>query len=302
MENKLNSNWITGFVDAEGCFSVRVLESTSQKTGWVIKPTFAIKLHKRDEELLAKIKLYFNNIGTIIVDERFAYYSVNSKHEILKSIIPHFKKYPLLTQKAADLILFKQAMELVNNKTHLTVEGLNKIINIKASMNLGLSDNLKLEFPNFIPVERPIINIGDVNLDPNWISGFISAEGNFDVRIPVTNTKLGHRVQLRFRITQHKRDIKLMNKIIEYFKTGKVYNYNGKGYASAVNITIVDFSSITENLIPFLRKYPIIGVKYNDYTDWCKIHELMVNRWHLTVEGIDSIKLIKSGMNTGRKT
>lgn len=28
----------------------------------------------------------------------------------------------------------------MNNKKHLSIEGLNQIINIKASMNLGLSD------------------------------------------------------------------------------------------------------------------------------------------------------------------
>jgi hypothetical protein len=79
----------------------------------------------------------------------------------------HFKKYPLLTQKAADLLLFKQAIKLVNDKAHLTVEGLNQIINIKASMNLGLSDMLKLEFPEYTPVERPVINNDNVLLDPN---------------------------------------------------------------------------------------------------------------------------------------
>jgi hypothetical protein len=37
-----------------------------------------------------------------------------------------------------------------------------------------------------------------------------------------------------------------------------------------------------------------------DYLDWSKIHNLMTNRSHLTVEGINSIRKIKSGMNTGR--
>ena len=63
-----------------------------------------------------------------------------------------------LTQKLADFRLFKQVIELKKKKTHLTIEGLYQIINIKASMNLGLSDMLKFEFKNFIPIERPIIN------------------------------------------------------------------------------------------------------------------------------------------------
>jgi len=44
---------------------------------------------------------------------------------------------PLLTQKAADFLLFKQAVKFVKNKSHLTTEGLNQIVNIKASMNLA---------------------------------------------------------------------------------------------------------------------------------------------------------------------
>jgi hypothetical protein len=38
-----------------------------------------------------------------------------------------------------------------------------------------------------------------------------------------------------------------------------------------------------------------------DYLDWRKIHSLMVNRSHLTIEGINSIRNIKLSMNTGRK-
>ena len=39
--------------------------------------------------------------------------------------------------------MFKEVVRLMNNKTHLSIQGLNQIINIKASMNLGLSDLLK---------------------------------------------------------------------------------------------------------------------------------------------------------------
>jgi hypothetical protein len=44
---------------------------------------------------------------------------------------------------------------LILNKEHLTMEGLRKIVAIKASMNNGLSDELKAAFTNLPPVERP---------------------------------------------------------------------------------------------------------------------------------------------------
>jgi hypothetical protein len=93
-------------------------------------------------------------------------YSIDSIEDLNKLII-HLEKYPLLTQKAADFLLFKQAVKLVNNKAHLSVEGLNQIVNIKASMNLGLSDMLKSEFAGYTPVERPVINSDNVILDPH---------------------------------------------------------------------------------------------------------------------------------------
>ena len=88
-----------------------------------------------------------------------------------------------------------------------------------------------------------------------------------------------------------------MEKIVEYFGSGTIYKYAGK---SAVSLTIFDFKYITNIIVPFFNKNPIIGIKLYDYLDWSKIHSLMINRSHLTAEGINSIREIKSGMNTGR--
>lgn len=54
-------------------------------------------------------------------------------------IIDHFDKYPLITQKLADYILFNRVLELMNRQEHLILEGLNKVVAIKASINKGLS-------------------------------------------------------------------------------------------------------------------------------------------------------------------
>jgi hypothetical protein len=84
----------------------------------------------------------------------------------LPIVIRFFSKYPLITKKHADYLLFKLAVDLVLNKEHLTMEGLNKIVAIKASMNRGhLSSELKVGFPNIIPVDRPLVlNLHILNL------------------------------------------------------------------------------------------------------------------------------------------
>ena len=48
-----------------------------------------------------------------------------------------------------------QAFEVVERREHLTIDGLHKIIAIRASMNLGLSDVLQEAFPSVIPAVRP---------------------------------------------------------------------------------------------------------------------------------------------------
>ena len=294
----INPGVWSGFIDGEGSFSIIVDKNKSSKLGWRVQLKFQLGLHIKDLNILYLLQQHLGGIGTIHLarNREIVNYSIDSIKG-LNNLVFFLEKYPLLTKKAADFLLFKKAVELVNNKAHLTLEGVKELVNIKASMNLGLSDMLKSEFAGYTPVERPVINYDNVSLNPHWLSGFVSAEGNFDVRMPSTNSKLGYRVQLRFRISQHSRDIVLMQKIVEYIGSGKIYKYGGK---YAVSLSIFDFNDITNIIIPFFNKNPIMGIKLYDYLDWCKIHTLMLNRSHLTVEGIHSIREIKSGMNTGR--
>jgi len=158
-----------------------------------------------------QIKEFFGGIGDIYKSNKFNNYIISSNKELL-ILVNHLKKYSLLTQKAADFLLFKQVVEIINNKTHLNIEGLHQVVNLKASINLGLFDQLRSEFKFFTPVERPIIKIENIP-DPNWISGFASGEGNFSIKIFKGTNKIGYRVQLKFRLVQHERD-KLIMQVI----------------------------------------------------------------------------------------
>jgi hypothetical protein len=124
-------------------------------------PVFSIQLHIKDLSLLELFKSYFK-VGTLKIkknkDNTTVIYSIQSVKDILAVIIPHFDKYPLLTKKRADYILFKQIIYLMNDSKHLTKEGLKEIVSIKASMNNGLNENLKNEF-NIIAVQRPLVEL-----------------------------------------------------------------------------------------------------------------------------------------------
>jgi len=116
---------------------------------------------------LLELKEFFG-CGIIVIKnyKNEASFRVNSLQNLTNCIIPHFSNYPLLSQKAADFILFTRIVKLINNKMHLTEEGLLQIINLRASINLGLSNLQKSKFPNYKPVARPVINLSKIP-DPN---------------------------------------------------------------------------------------------------------------------------------------
>jgi hypothetical protein len=124
---------------------------------------------------LCQLQEFFGGVGTIRIDtsNNIIKYSVANRKDLTNIIIPHFKEYPLLTQKGADLLLFEQIVELMAQGAHLTNEGLQQIINIKASLNLGISEKIKSEFNQTVPVERLIIQTTNIP-DPHWVSGFAS--------------------------------------------------------------------------------------------------------------------------------
>lgn len=123
-------------------------------------------MHVKDLELLKLIQNHFGGVGLIVKQaERLVSYQVSSVKDISSVIIPHFDKYPLITKKMEDFILFREAVDIVKKGEHLYSVGLQKIVNIRASINLGLPYVLKEAFPGTVPVERPIFHFIH-NIDP----------------------------------------------------------------------------------------------------------------------------------------
>lgn len=295
--SKLCPYWVTGFCDAESSFSLRIAKNSSRKSGWRVLPIFIIELDSKDIILLKRMQEFFG-VGIVSIRKNgMAVYYVQSFSDLTHVIIPHFKNYPFLTQKKADFILFSDAVQFLNEKVQSSSEGLQKIINIRASMNKGLSELLKKSFPNTIPVTRPLVNTESI-IHPNWLVGFVDGEGCFYVKITNNSSKLGGRVTLVFSLTQHSRDEILFNMILKYLGCGIIEKVITR--PNEVKYVIYKFGDICNNLIPLFLKYPLQGVKSLNFSDFCKVANLIINKVHLTKEGIEEIKLIKSQMNTGR--
>lgn len=297
--SKINPWFVTGFTDAEGTFSISIFinKRVNGRLNWAVKPSFQISLSSKDIDLLLQLKKFFG-CGLIINKKtrNESSFRVNSLWDLTNIIIPHFANFPLISQKSADFILFTQIVKLIENKFHLTEEGLQKIINLKASLNIGLSEVQKINFPNNNPVDRPIVSYTEIP-DPNWFSGFVSGEGCFLLNISKSDkNKIGYIVQLIFKITQHKKDKKLLELIVKFLNCGTVY-YHSK---NALVFTISNLADIIKVIIPIFNLYPIQGIKQLNYEDFCKIAFLIDKKEHLNPNGLAQIKLIKDRMNTKR--
>lgn len=290
---ELNPDFVSGFIDAEGSFTTVVY----YKNRWCTNSVFKITLHRKDIKLLEALQAFFG-VGKISGSDTVSY-RVESVKSLVNSIIPHLDKYPLLTQKKADYELFKRIVILMDKKQHLNDEGLQEIINIKAAMNKGVSEELLAEFPDTAPVSRPLVVVPEVlDIRPHWLAGFTAGDGCFFVYAEKdSKLRTGYRSKLRFNICQHLKDKLLMERIESYFSCGLVTE-SARG---EVNFDVHKFSDIYEIIIPFFDKYNIYGIKAMDFQDWKSVAELIKNKSHLTREGIEKIILIKSNMNKSRE-
>lgn len=301
-EEETNTNlnpWaVVGFSDAEGSFMVRIRKNSKYKTGWVVVAIFSIVVDKKDLFLLDSIKAFFGGLGSIKKNGNSTFsYRIESSEQIMKLIIPFFDKYPLITEKLGDYILFKKVIELMSNKEHLTEDGLYKIVSLKASINKGLSEELRAAFPQCVPASRPTIDNKRIP-DANWLAGFVSGDGSFkSILKKSTSVKVGFQSILVFQITQHARDEKLMESLISYFECGYIEKDSRGPWLYYI---VKNFTDISDKIIPFFHQYNIIGSKNLDFNDWCKIATLMQDKKHLTPEGLNKIISIKAGMNKGR--
>ncbi len=132
---QLDPQWITGFVDGEGCFHVSVNPHKEMSVGFQVLPEFTVVQHERDVQVLHGLKAYFD-CGVVRRNhgDRMAY-RVRSQDHLLTRIIPFFMQHSLKTRKRVDFLKFRDVMLLMEKGAHLTAEGIEEIRSIAAQMN-----------------------------------------------------------------------------------------------------------------------------------------------------------------------
>lgn len=301
--SKLHPWFITGYSDGESSFSIRVRTSPSSRFGFNISIVYSIgaEVNPVNKNLLEQVKEYFTGAGSISKSGNMYYYEITS----LKSLInvrKHFEEFPLQTTKFVHFKLWCKVMDILENKEQLTKPGFDRILSLKSVFPKGLSDKLLEVYPkeSILLITKPVFEPSKTPLDPNWIAGFVQADGTFGLNYTKqVRMKHGYTCQPQFRITQHERNLIVLNRIIETMGCGTIVKPSGD--RDRYSISVANLADLVTIIIPFFEKYPIYGAKHLDFLDFFKGVCILKNKGHLTSKGLNELKYLAYAMNTYRK-
>lgn len=86
-----------------------------------------------------------------------------------------------------------------------------------------------------------------------------------------------------------------MESLTHYLSCG---NYKLHPSRDTGEYIVTKFSSIEDIIIPFFKKYPILGVKALDLVNFCQVAEIMKVKGHLTKSGLEQIISLREKLNT----
>lgn len=128
------------------------------------------------------------------------------------------------------------------------------------------------------------------------MTGFIDGEGTFYVGIYAKDDmRTGYQVSLEFAITQHVRDLTLMNKLPLFFHCGYVAMNKGK---STCQYRMRNISHLENHLFPLLDAYPLQTQKSLDATAFREVHALIKDGKHLTLLSSRAAQRSRSNSST----
>ncbi len=140
-ERPVAEQWVVGFVDGEGCFSISVVRNATCRLGWQVQHEFAVTQAAPSRSALELLIEVFG-CGTVIEQHRddgrhhpLLRFSVKRRSDLVERIVPFFEDNPLRTAKKHDFERFALVLQLMRDGRHRTEEGLALIASITEEMN-----------------------------------------------------------------------------------------------------------------------------------------------------------------------
>jgi hypothetical protein len=139
--------WVIGFVDGEGCFSIGFVRQPDRKsrrgykTGYQVSHEFAVTQGASSVSCLRELREFFG-VGMVVANRRYDdhrehlyRFVVRRRVDLLETVIPFFRRYPMRTSKQQNFEKFARCVELVADGRHLSPNGLIEIAQIAQTMN-----------------------------------------------------------------------------------------------------------------------------------------------------------------------
>lgn len=152
-----------------------------------------------------------------------------------------------------------------------------------------------------INIEKKPINKSPLNSNP-WLSGFIEADGSFQVRSTLNgkNSKFECKLEICQRRIDHKgfSNLEFLDDIAILFNS-EVKEIRSNNPKPEYRVRTAN-SKGNNQIKCYLIKYPLFGTKYLDSVDWMKVLELFNKGENKTIPGKEKIIKIKSNINNKR--
>jgi hypothetical protein len=132
----LESWYISGLIEGEGCFSISFTLRQKLKLGIEVRPSFSVSLNQRDLDLIKGLHNYFNCGGVRYSrSDRTYKYEVRSVNDLMNIVIPFFEQYPLKGSKFQDFLIFSEICKSIKGNLHMSKKCLPEIIDRAYQMN-----------------------------------------------------------------------------------------------------------------------------------------------------------------------
>jgi hypothetical protein len=133
-----------------------------------------------------------------------------------------------------------------------------------------------------------------MDLSPEWVVGFVDGEGCFHVSVNRhSEMTFGFQVLPEFVIVQHADDRNLLFALKRFFRAGAVRSNHGDRDC----LRIRKLESLSE-VCDFFLKHPLKSRKNVDFRKFRHIVLMMLEKKHLSVEGMIEIIDVALEMNT----
>lgn len=123
----LANSWLSGFTDAEGCFTF-ALENRKDNSKVRVRLRYILDQKSAEESLKSILLLFSGGFVSIRspISKNIYRYTINTFKDIPK-VISYFETYPLKTKKLISYNIWKEVFNIVKNGSHLDFTRLEQI-------------------------------------------------------------------------------------------------------------------------------------------------------------------------------